>query len=116
MSTVSAAAFAEPLRRIPKFVLFGAAALIQLALLAVMVADRVEILRPRGVAVLMEAEHSCMSMRGVQKAGALTITSQFLGSFRDDPGEQARFISLTRAGEGLSHGHSDSSCHAVGRA
>lgn len=45
MSTTSAAAFAEPLRRIPKFVLFGAAALIQLALLAVMVADRVEILR-----------------------------------------------------------------------
>jgi len=55
-----------------------------------------EILKPRGVAVMMEAEHSCMSMRGVQKSGALTITSQFLGSFRDEPGEQARFISLIR--------------------
>ena len=36
-----------------------------------------EILKPRGVAVLIEAEHTCMSMRGVQKPGALTITSQF---------------------------------------
>jgi GTP cyclohydrolase IA len=58
-----------------------------------------EILKPRGVAVLMEAEHTCMSMRGVQKPGALTITSQFVGSFRDDPAEQVRFITLVRAGE-----------------
>lgn len=57
-----------------------------------------EILKPRGVAVLMEAEHTCMSMRGVQKPGASTITSQFLGSFQD-PAEQARFISLVRGGE-----------------
>jgi GTP cyclohydrolase IA len=55
-----------------------------------------EILKPRGVAVLMEAEHSCMSMRGVQKPGALTITSQFSGAFHDNPAEQARFISLIR--------------------
>ena len=45
MSAISAAAFTQPLRRVPKFVLFGAAAVIQLALLALMVADRVEILR-----------------------------------------------------------------------
>jgi GTP cyclohydrolase IA len=58
-----------------------------------------EILKPRGVAVLMEAEHTCMSMRGVQKPGALTITSQFLGAFRDDAAEQVRFITLVRGGE-----------------
>lgn len=45
MSTTSAVAFAGPFRRVPKLALFGAAALIQLALLAVMVADRIEILR-----------------------------------------------------------------------
>ena len=55
-----------------------------------------EILKPRGVAVLMEAEHTCMSMRGVQKPGALTITSHFLGAFRDDAAEQVRFITLVR--------------------
>jgi GTP cyclohydrolase I len=40
-----------------------------------------------------------MSMRGVQKPGASTITSQFLGSFREDAAEQVRFISLVRGGE-----------------
>lgn len=55
-----------------------------------------EVLKPRGVAVLMEAEHTCMSMRGVQKAGAQTITTKFTGLFRDDPAEQVRFITLVR--------------------
>jgi GTP cyclohydrolase I len=57
-----------------------------------------EILKPRGVAVLIEAEHTCMSMRGVQKPGSLTITSQFTGSFREDASEQVRFITLVRGG------------------
>jgi GTP cyclohydrolase I len=57
-----------------------------------------EILRPRGVAVMMEAEHTCMSMRGIQKPGSSTITTQFTGLFREDPSEQARFISLVRGG------------------
>jgi GTP cyclohydrolase I len=56
-----------------------------------------KVLRPRGVAVMMEAEHTCMSMRGVAKSGSSTITSQFLGVFRDDPQAQARFISLVRS-------------------
>ena len=56
-----------------------------------------EVLKPRGVAVMLEAEHSCMSMRGVEKPGAKTITSQFTGLFRDDPAEQARFITLVRS-------------------
>jgi GTP cyclohydrolase IA len=53
-------------------------------------------LRPRGAAVMLEAEHLCMSMRGVMKQGASTITNQFTGVFRDDPAEQARFLTLVR--------------------
>ena len=56
-----------------------------------------KVLRPRGVAVMLEAEHTCMSMRGVAKSGSSTITSQYLGIFRDDPNVQARFISLVRS-------------------
>jgi GTP cyclohydrolase IA len=57
-----------------------------------------EILKPRGVAVLIEAEHMCMSLRGVEKLGASTITTQFLGSFRNDAAEQVRFMSLVHKG------------------
>lgn len=53
-------------------------------------------LKPRGVAVLIEAEHMCMSMRGVQKIGVKTLTSQFTGVFRDDPAEQVRFMTMLR--------------------
>ena len=55
-----------------------------------------EALKPRGVAVIIEAEHMCMSMRGVQKQGSTTITTQFTGVFRDDPAEQARFMTMVR--------------------
>jgi GTP cyclohydrolase I len=58
-----------------------------------------EVLKPRGVAVMIEAEHTCMSLRGVEKPGALTVTTQFRGTFRDDPNEQLRFLSLVRAGQ-----------------
>ncbi len=53
-------------------------------------------LNPRGVAVLVEAEHMCMSMRGVLKQGASTVTVQFSGAFKDDPSEQAHFYTLLR--------------------
>jgi GTP cyclohydrolase I len=53
-------------------------------------------LKPRGLAVMLEAEHMCMSMRGVQKTGSSTITTRFTGVFRDNPQEQARFITLLR--------------------
>jgi GTP cyclohydrolase IA len=56
-----------------------------------------KVLKPRGVAVMIEAEHTCMSMRGVAKAGTMTITTQFLGCFRDDPGAQSRFLTLVRS-------------------
>jgi GTP cyclohydrolase I len=55
-----------------------------------------ENLRPRGVAVMIEAEHMCMAMRGVQKQGVSTVTTQFTGVFRDDPDEQVRFFKLVR--------------------
>ncbi|WP_417671801.1 GTP cyclohydrolase I FolE [Roseibium sp.] len=57
-------------------------------------------LAPRGLAVMMEAEHQCMTMRGVQKPGVSTITTQFTGVFQDEPAEQAKFMSLVR-GTGL---------------
>ncbi|MFK0165594.1 GTP cyclohydrolase I FolE [Rhizobium sp. NPDC090279] len=53
-------------------------------------------LRPRGVAVMIDAEHMCMSMRGVQKQGSSTLTMTFTGAFKADPAEQARFMSLVR--------------------
>ena len=55
-----------------------------------------EVLKPRGVAVMIEAEHMCMAMRGVQKPGVITVTTQFTGLFRDDPAEQVRFMTLVR--------------------
>jgi len=55
-------------------------------------------LHPRGCAVMLEAEHMCMSMRGVQKHGTATITTQFTGVFRDDPAEQVRFLTMLRHG------------------
>ena len=57
-----------------------------------------EVLNPRGVAVMIEAEHMCMSIRGVTKPGALTVTTQFRGSFREDPNEQVRFLTSIRSG------------------
>jgi GTP cyclohydrolase IA len=55
-----------------------------------------EILKPRGVAVMIEAEHTCMSLRGVEKPGARTVTTHFTGNFRDNANEQVRFMTLLR--------------------
>jgi len=55
-----------------------------------------EVLQPRGVAVLIEAQHMCMSLRGVQKHGVSTLTTQYTGLFRDEPDEQDRFLNLVR--------------------
>jgi GTP cyclohydrolase I len=51
-------------------------------------------LKPRGVAVLIEAEHQCMTLRGAHAHGADTVTTEFTGTFRDDPQEQMRFLAL----------------------
>jgi len=53
-------------------------------------------LRPQGVAVVIEALHLCMSMRGVKKADAYTITSSMLGAFRKDARSRSEFLSLIR--------------------
>jgi GTP cyclohydrolase I len=47
-------------------------------------------------AVVVEAEHMCMSMRGIRKQGTSTTTSHFTGVFRDDPNEQIRFLTMLR--------------------
>jgi GTP cyclohydrolase I len=52
-------------------------------------------LQPRGVGVVIEAEHLCMSLRGVQKPGARTVTSALLGLIRDDPRTRQEFLALT---------------------
>lgn len=53
-------------------------------------------LKPRGAAVMLEAEHLCMTIRGAHKHGSSTVTTQFTGVFRDDPAEQARFLALVQ--------------------
>lgn len=58
-----------------------------------------EVIKPRGVAVMLEAEHMCMAARGIQKAGASTVTTQFTGMFRDNPAEQVRFLTLVRGAQ-----------------
>lgn len=60
--------------------------------------DRV--LKPKGVAVMIEAVHQCMSMRGVRKPGVATITTQFTGIFKEDPAQQARFMQLATSRSG----------------
>ncbi len=55
-----------------------------------------EALKPKGVAVVIEALHLCMSMRGVRKADAYTITSSMLGAFRKDARSRSEFLSLIR--------------------
>lgn len=68
--------------------------------LTAQIADAIQAaLQPKGVAVLVDAEHMCMTMRGVQKPGASTVTMRFTGIFQDDPAEQARFLSLVRSSE-----------------
>jgi GTP cyclohydrolase I len=54
-------------------------------------------LQPKGVGVVLEAEHLCMSLRGVQKAGTRTTTSALLGLLRDDARTRQEFLSLVKA-------------------
>lgn len=53
-----------------------------------------EILQPKGVGVVIEALHMCMSMRGVQKQSSYTTTSSMLGSFKSDARTRSEFLSL----------------------
>jgi GTP cyclohydrolase I len=59
-------------------------------------------LEPKGVGVVLEAEHMCMSLRGVQKLGAMTVTSALRGLIRDDVRTRQEFLALTKRS---SHDH-----------
>jgi GTP cyclohydrolase IA len=64
-------------------------------------------LRPRGVAVVVEAEHMCMTLRGVRATGTMTTTSSLVGTLRDDPRSRAEFLVLAGApGNGPGRGRS----------
>jgi GTP cyclohydrolase IA len=61
------------------------------------VADHLQAhLAPRGVGVVVEAEHTCMSLRGVRATGTRTVTSAMLGTLRTDASSRAEFLALTR--------------------
>jgi GTP cyclohydrolase I len=67
--------------------------------LTTQIADVLErTLNPRGVFVVIEAEHLCMSMRGVKKPGSITVTSAVRGVFRSDPRTRAEAMGLIRDG------------------
>ncbi len=53
-----------------------------------------EVLKPRGVAIMIDAIHECMTTRGVHKPGTTTITTQFTGVFKEDPSYRERFMQL----------------------
>jgi GTP cyclohydrolase I len=55
-------------------------------------------LHPRGVGVVIEAEHTCMTVRGIQAAGSRTVTSTMLGTLREDPRSRQEFFALTGVG------------------
>lgn len=57
-----------------------------------------EVLQPRGVAVVIEANHECMSTRGVHKTGVSMVTSRMLGAFRHDPSTRREFLSMISNG------------------
>jgi GTP cyclohydrolase I len=60
-----------------------------------------DVLKPRGVGVVIEAAHLCMMMRGVQKQNSTTVTSAVLGTFREDPKTRDEFLRLIQNGSSL---------------
>jgi GTP cyclohydrolase I len=63
--------------------------------MTVQIADTLnEVLQPKGVGVILEASHQCMSTRGVHKAGVEMVTSRMLGTFRTDPSTRREFLSI----------------------
>jgi GTP cyclohydrolase I len=60
-----------------------------------------DVLKPRGVGVVIEAAHLCMMMRGVQKQNSATVTSAVLGNFRDDPKTRDEFLRLIHNGSSI---------------
>ena len=63
-----------------------------------------DVLQPRGVAVVIEASHQCMTTRGVHQPGVSMVTSRMLGAFRDDPATRREFLAMI---QGTSQGAFD---------
>jgi len=83
------------LSKIPRIVEMYAKRLQLQERMTVQIADWLEHeLKPRGVGVVLSAEHTCMTMRGVLKPGARTVTSALRGSLRDDAGTRQELFSL----------------------
>ncbi len=64
-----------------------------------------EVLRPKGVAVVIEAAHQCMTTRGVHKAGVSMVTSRMLGAFRSDAATRREFLAILGQSASLSIGN-----------
>jgi GTP cyclohydrolase I len=60
-----------------------------------------QVLEPRGVAVVIEAAHQCMTTRGVHKLGVTMVTSRMLGAFRDDPTTRREVLAMIGSGSGI---------------
>jgi GTP cyclohydrolase I len=58
-----------------------------------------EVLQPKGVAVVIEAAHQCMTTRGIHKPGVTMVTSRMLGAFRDDAATRREFLAMIRGGQ-----------------
>ena len=63
-----------------------------------------DVLQPKGVAVVIEAVHQCMTTRGVHKTGVSMVTSRMLGAFRDDPSTRREFMSMIQGNRGSGEG------------
>ena len=61
-----------------------------------------DVLEPRGVAVVIEAAHQCMTTRGVHKPGVTMVTSRMLGAFRDNPTTRREVLAMISTGRGVS--------------
>ena len=59
-----------------------------------------DVLQPRGVAVVVDGAHECMTTRGVHKRGVSMVTSKMLGTFRDDARTRAEFLRFIETGHG----------------
>ena len=69
------------------------------------IADTIlEVLKPRGVGVVIEAAHQCMTTRGIRKPGVSMVTSRMLGSFRSDPATRREFLAMIEGPRSGSNG------------
>ena len=63
-----------------------------------------DVLRPKGVAVVIDATHQCMTTRGVHRPGVTMVTSHMLGAFRTDPSTRREFMAIIAAPRGVNEG------------